>query len=108
MHKKLASEFCGFAAFHAERLRLSVKVALLLQSRLSASFDAEANSLDLRFDSAYGKPEAFRTEGGKAAIQNSDFLCKAGRNITPNLQRIPINLSKISAHFRRRRRIVSE
>jgi hypothetical protein len=28
-------------------------------------------------DSAYGKPEAFRTEGGKAVNRTSDFLCKA-------------------------------
>jgi len=41
--------------------------ALLFQSRLFASFDSEANSLDLRSNSAHGKPEAFRTEGGKAA-----------------------------------------
>ena len=58
------------------------KAALLLQSRLFASFDAEADSLDLRFDSAHGKPEAFRTEGGKAANRKSDFLCKAYKAVS--------------------------
>jgi hypothetical protein len=39
-----------------------------------ASVDAEADSLDLRFDSAHGKPQAFRTDRGKAAIEVGLFV----------------------------------
>jgi len=56
---RLLLDLCGFAAFRAESLRLSVKPTTLMAARPPRR--------SLYFPNSYGKPEAFRTGGGKAA-----------------------------------------